>query len=317
MSRPSCTVTGCRRLPSCSRSRRTGIISDYERSRAVIQELHDLGLVISIDDFGAGFTSLVYLRDPPSASSSWTACSSPAGLASRHWTGTAASSARRSSSVMRLGLVVAEGVEDLATLDKLGQLGCDLAQGYFVARPAPAAQVVLDPTSPCGPRRCSAPLVLRCLGAPTAAVLGGRYRCGLGGRYRSGARRLLSMRCFPPLGLEPLQQPARATFPRVTEPVVQPVVSVLPELEHIRQEAIAAPPCGPRHLAVAGAAAPPPWPPWKAVSSATRSSSTSRLATGSLWWDAQAPMRAPNGLLAKYRSDSSAATRETDPSMRT
>jgi len=38
-----------------------------------------------------------------------------------------------------LGLrVTAEGVEDAATYDKLGAMHCDLAQGYFVARPMPA-----------------------------------------------------------------------------------------------------------------------------------------------------------------------------------
>jgi EAL domain-containing protein (putative c-di-GMP-specific phosphodiesterase class I) len=41
-----------------------------------------------------------------------------------------------------LGLrVVAEGIEDEATLDLLGQLQCDLAQGYFISRPVPADKV--------------------------------------------------------------------------------------------------------------------------------------------------------------------------------
>ena len=34
--------------------------------------------------------------------------------------------------------VVAEGIEDVATLDLLSELGCDLAQGYFISRPMPA-----------------------------------------------------------------------------------------------------------------------------------------------------------------------------------
>ena len=39
-----------------------------------------------------------------------------------------------------LGLnVVAEGVEDEATFDLLGELGCDAAQGYYIARPMPVA----------------------------------------------------------------------------------------------------------------------------------------------------------------------------------
>jgi EAL domain-containing protein (putative c-di-GMP-specific phosphodiesterase class I) len=40
-----------------------------------------------------------------------------------------------------LGLVVvAEGVEDAATLAELGRFGCDYAQGYFIARPCDATQ---------------------------------------------------------------------------------------------------------------------------------------------------------------------------------
>ena len=35
--------------------------------------------------------------------------------------------------------VVAEGVEDDATLSMLAEIGCDIAQGYAIARPAPAA----------------------------------------------------------------------------------------------------------------------------------------------------------------------------------
>jgi EAL domain-containing protein (putative c-di-GMP-specific phosphodiesterase class I) len=39
--------------------------------------------------------------------------------------------------------VVAEGVEDEATLDKLKQLGCDLAQGYHISRPLAPEQLEL------------------------------------------------------------------------------------------------------------------------------------------------------------------------------
>jgi EAL domain-containing protein (putative c-di-GMP-specific phosphodiesterase class I) len=37
--------------------------------------------------------------------------------------------------------VVAEGIEDIETLDLLGDLGCDLAQGYFISRPTPASRL--------------------------------------------------------------------------------------------------------------------------------------------------------------------------------
>ena len=43
----------------------TCVISDFERSRQVIQELRDIGIVVSIDDFGAGVTSLAYLSSLP------------------------------------------------------------------------------------------------------------------------------------------------------------------------------------------------------------------------------------------------------------
>ena len=43
-----------------------------------------------------------------------------------------------------LGLrVVAEGVEDATTLELLSDLGCDLAQGYFIGKPKPASQLAL------------------------------------------------------------------------------------------------------------------------------------------------------------------------------
>lgn len=43
--------------------------------------------------------------------------------------------------IRALGLTsVAEGVEDDETLRVLGQAGCDVAQGYWIARPMPAAQ---------------------------------------------------------------------------------------------------------------------------------------------------------------------------------
>ena len=39
----------------------TSVIADFARSQQVIQDLWDRGIVVSIDDFGAGFTSLAHL----------------------------------------------------------------------------------------------------------------------------------------------------------------------------------------------------------------------------------------------------------------
>ena len=123
----------------------TCIISDYERSRAVIADLRDLGLTISIDDFGAGFTSLAYLSDLAVGELK---------LDRTFIVGPTSHDKIRDLDLVRstiqlghaLGLrVVAEGVEDLETLEILGQLGCDLAQGYFISRPMPAEDLVLNP----------------------------------------------------------------------------------------------------------------------------------------------------------------------------
>ena len=51
-----------------------------------------------------------------------------------------------------LGLrVVAEGIEDVATLDLLDEMGCDLAQGYYISRPAPADKLSFQSTRESAP----------------------------------------------------------------------------------------------------------------------------------------------------------------------
>jgi diguanylate cyclase len=96
---------------------------------------------VSIDDFGAGFTSLAHLS----------------GLSVRELkldrvfiTGLGGGGRERDLQLVRstvelahaLGLrVVAEGIEDAPTLELLSNLGCDLAQGYYISRPKPAAEV--------------------------------------------------------------------------------------------------------------------------------------------------------------------------------
>jgi predicted signal transduction protein with EAL and GGDEF domain len=116
----------------------TSIISEFERSRLVIEELRSLGLVVSIDDFGAGFTSLAYLSNLAVGELKLDR-TFIASLATRP--------SGRDFELVRstidlghaLGLrVVAEGIEDRETLDLLSAIGCDLAQGYFISRPKAA-----------------------------------------------------------------------------------------------------------------------------------------------------------------------------------
>jgi EAL domain-containing protein (putative c-di-GMP-specific phosphodiesterase class I) len=101
---------------------------------------------VSIDDFGAGFTSLAHLS----------------GLAvgelklDRSFITTLVTGEQeRDLELIRgtiqlghsLGLrIVAEGIEDAATMSLLSDLGCDVAQGYFIGKPKPAAEFAFGPT---------------------------------------------------------------------------------------------------------------------------------------------------------------------------
>lgn len=112
----------------------TAVVSDPERAAATLRRLSRRGVKISLDDFGVGYTSLSQLDHLP-IDELKVDRQFVAGLAG----------GRESGAVVRavvsvgheLGMtVVAEGVEDRATIAKLGSLGCDVAQGYEIARPA-------------------------------------------------------------------------------------------------------------------------------------------------------------------------------------
>ena len=116
----------------------TTIIRDFARCKRVIALLRDIGVAVSIDDFGAGFTSLAYL-----ASLAVNELKLDRTLIS----GLNDAPSGRDMAVVRgtidlghaLGLrVVAEGIEDDASLAALARLGCDVGQGYFISRPVPA-----------------------------------------------------------------------------------------------------------------------------------------------------------------------------------
>ena len=123
------------------------LLVDLSSAVRHLGELRSLGVRISIDDFGTGYSSLSYLRTLPldelkiDRSFVTPVADDP-------------SAAAIVASVVSLGhalglLVVAEGVETAAQLTTLRDLGCDLAQGFYLARPAPAgdiASLVRGPT---------------------------------------------------------------------------------------------------------------------------------------------------------------------------
>lgn len=116
------------------------LLTDPERSLAVVADLAALGVTVSMDDFGTGYSSLAYLRDLPVTELKL----------DRSFTADLCTDARTEAIIAstidlahRLGLgVVAEGVEDERTLAHLRSLGCDTSQGYLhsPALPAPVLE---------------------------------------------------------------------------------------------------------------------------------------------------------------------------------
>jgi EAL domain-containing protein (putative c-di-GMP-specific phosphodiesterase class I) len=95
---------------------------------------------LSIDDFGTGHSSLAQLRDLP-----FDELKIDRGFvhgASTDGTRRAICSANLQMAHQLRMKVVGEGIETREDWDFLAQLGCDFGQGYFIARPMPAADVV-------------------------------------------------------------------------------------------------------------------------------------------------------------------------------
>ena len=115
------------------------LIEDSESAAAILQELKALGVGLKIDDFGAGYSSLLYLTNLP-----FDALKIDRMFVDRMCRD------RRSLQVIKtilllaenLGLQsIAEGVENREQLAQLRTLGCEYGQGYYFYRPMPAAQV--------------------------------------------------------------------------------------------------------------------------------------------------------------------------------
>ena len=128
----------------------TTIIRDFDLCKIVIEQLRKLGLGVSIDDFGAGVTSLAYLGS---------LATSELKLDRSFLTRLATGDTERNLALVRATIalghklnmrVVAEGIEDLEALNLLASIGCDLAQGYFISEPMLAADLAL-PAARLGP----------------------------------------------------------------------------------------------------------------------------------------------------------------------
>jgi diguanylate cyclase (GGDEF)-like protein/PAS domain S-box-containing protein len=115
------------------------MLADPMRTKVVLEKLSAMGVSLSIDDFGTGYSSLAYLSQLPvneikidrSFVMNMDASENDAVIV------------RSTIDLGRnLGLqVVAEGVETRQAWNELAELGCTLAQGYYLSRPIPADEL--------------------------------------------------------------------------------------------------------------------------------------------------------------------------------
>ena len=115
------------------------LMADRDRARSILEHLRDGGVEIAVDDFGTGYSSLAYLRDLPIDELKL----------DRSFVFPMADDARAAALVAStIGLahsldlrMVAEGVESQVAYTELSRLGCDQAQGFYLCRPVPAAEL--------------------------------------------------------------------------------------------------------------------------------------------------------------------------------
>ncbi len=123
----------------------TSMISDVDRASRVIQELLEFGVLVSIDDFGSGVTSLAHL-----SSLAVRELKLDQAFINRLSDADRTRALNLVRAIIELGhalglRIVAEGIEDRATLDLLSALGCDLGQGCFIGEPSPADHLTFRP----------------------------------------------------------------------------------------------------------------------------------------------------------------------------
>lgn len=114
----------------------TAIMDQPEQSMLTLQELHNMGIHLSIDDFGTGFTSLAYLKELPVDELKIDKSFIMNMLNDGKDIMIVRSIIELAHSLGRV--VVAEGVESQEILDLLRTLYCDTAQGFYMSRPLPA-----------------------------------------------------------------------------------------------------------------------------------------------------------------------------------
>jgi diguanylate cyclase (GGDEF)-like protein/PAS domain S-box-containing protein len=114
------------------------LLTDTDENLTQLQRLKALGVTLAMDDFGTGYSSLAYLRRYP-----MDILKIDRSFVER--LGGDREDEALVRTIVRLGTslgmtTVAEGIEDAGQLATLRDLGCDLAQGFFLSRPLPAGE---------------------------------------------------------------------------------------------------------------------------------------------------------------------------------
>lgn len=117
----------------------TVLIEDTEQTLAILEELREIGIGISLDDFGTGFASLAYLNDFPFSKVK----------IDRKFTQNVERSTRTAAILKGIAQtakdlqieLVAEGVEKTVQLDYMRSLGINAIQGYLFSRPLRAMRL--------------------------------------------------------------------------------------------------------------------------------------------------------------------------------
>ncbi len=124
----------------CLEITESALMDDPDKARDMVQSLHDMGIRLSIDDYGTGYSSLAYVANLPVNELK----------IDKVFVNNMLDSAEDSAivrSTIELGhylkmTVVAEGIEERAELARLREFGCDYVQGYLVCKPMQEAEML-------------------------------------------------------------------------------------------------------------------------------------------------------------------------------
>jgi diguanylate cyclase (GGDEF)-like protein len=118
----------------------SALVEDLSASFKSLEELQSLGVNISIDDFGTGYSSLAYFKNIPANE-----LKIDQSFVSYMLENQMDQHIVKTVIKMAQGFdlkVVAEGIEDRETFLALKSLGCDIAQGYYLAKPMPQQEFI-------------------------------------------------------------------------------------------------------------------------------------------------------------------------------